>query len=195
MNALLEFEAIKIDRLKKRWKIFFLVMINDPENPQNKLVTVVPHLPILIFPKNRNVYYFGNEDKDDLNGEDSDTGMFILKMPLPSNRIISASVFMFHSHKSFRNAGEILSKLAEVGDGQIDSIADIVTATALPWVKLGTAATAAIGDVLKNLSDRFLGFASLDEHFTSKYDSGGEIDASRSVGRETLEYSWRVLAD
>lgn len=195
MKVVLEFEAIKLDRIKKRWKLFFLIVVNDPENQDNKLVTVVPHMPIKLYPKDRNVYYFGNEDGDNHNGEESDTGMFVLKMPLPEDRISSVSVYLFHSRESIRNAGEILEKLGGFGDEQVDTVAEIVTATALPWVKLGLATAGKLGSMLEELSDRYFGFASLDEQFTPKYDSGGERDCYRTIGKETLEYSWRIIPD
>lgn len=186
MNALLEFEEIKVDRFKKRWRLYFLLVLNDLEDPTKKLVTVVPHMPIKLKPSNQNVFTFGGDDPES-------EGMFVLKTKLPEDRLLSVSVFVFHSRENIQNVGTILESLTEAGGEKIDVIENLATTAATPWVKMSIEVTAQLGTILEKISDRYFGFASLDEHFGHKYDNGGERDSSRTIGNTELTYSWRIL--
>ncbi len=186
MDALLEFEEIRIDRIKKRWRLYFLLVMNDLEDPTKKIVTVVPHLPIKLIPSNNNVFTFGGEDPES-------EGMFVLKRKLPDDRLLSVSVFVFHSREKIKNTGTILKALTDAGGEEIDVIKDLVTTAAAPWVKLSIEVAAQLGTILEKISDRYFGFASLDEHFGPKYDTGGERDSIRIIGNTELAYSWRII--
>ncbi len=190
-NIQLEFESLIIDRPKKRWKLYFVLVTEHPEENDKMVVGYVPQTGLEPFirlkPRMDNRLDFETGDV----GAD---GLQIMERTMPQDRSLMCRVFLRHSRKSTRNAGEFISTLQdELGDHVLGTAAELLGMTA-SWLIITKAALPLVGGAIKKIKDRDFGMLSLDEDFGSEFDNQEELDrhGKFSTGDAQLVWSWSV---
>lgn len=182
----LEINELRIDRPKKRWKIYFVLVAEHPTNAEQMVVTVVPSDPILVVPSQKNVINFEGSRPDA-------EGLFLLSRTLPSSRELNVHLYTRHSRISTRKAGDILNDIKEeLGSDNFGEIADILGTTAVPWLAIAKSALPLIGKILQKVPDRDMGFVSLFERFGPEFEKEEEIDGEKVGGFVTVVYNWSI---
>ncbi|MEZ0484021.1 hypothetical protein [Fibrella aquatica] len=182
----LEINELRIRRPKKRWKIYFVLVVEHPTNAEQMVVTVVPGDPIVVVPSQNNVIDFQGSRPDA-------EGLFLLSRTLPESRELNVHLYVRHSRISTRKAGDILNDIKdELGTGNFGEIADILGTTAVPWLAIAKSALPLIGKILQKIPDRDMGFVSLFERFSSEFEEEEEIDGEKIGGHINIIYSWYI---
>ena len=61
MKIRLEINQLTIDRPKKRWQIYFVVVAEHPSDPDKMVVTTIPTDPIKVTPNQENNIHFDDD--------------------------------------------------------------------------------------------------------------------------------------
>jgi hypothetical protein len=173
----LELDFIEILRGRKRWNIYMIIATENPENPEETMITALPSLPIRLRKMDDNRADFEPE------GSGETHGLFVLERSMPSDRSLRTRMWLVQSRKNSRKSGEVLAKLSdmvqsEAGDLLSDSLGQLL-GSGNPWIAVGKSIvwiTGLIGEFLKASRDRNLGFIGMDEHFTEEEIEQGEVD-------------------
>ncbi|GAB4044712.1 hypothetical protein [Spirosoma jeollabukense] len=182
----LEINEIRIDRPKKRWKIYFVLVAEHPTDPEKMVVTVIPNDPIRVVPSQNNVINFEGTRP---NAE----GLFLLSRKLPASRELNVHLYTRHSRSSVRKAGDVLNDIKdELGSNEFTEVADILGSNAVPWIAIAKAALPLIGKILQKIPDRDMGFVSLFERFGPEFETNEELDGEKVGGFVTVVYNWFV---
>jgi len=185
----LEFEELTINKSKKRWKLYFVIVAQHPEDEDKYVVTLTPDPLIRVKRPANNVVDFEPEGV----GVD---GFFILEREMPADRSIDVRVYLRHSRKSVRNVGDFLQEFGnKLGDeNTFGTITDILGSTGTPWLVIAKAALPLLGGILSKIKDRDFGFLSAAEEFGPEFDDQEELDRTNnfSTGQATLTWSWSI---
>lgn len=184
----LELNKIEIHRPKQRWRLYFVIVADHPENKDQMVVTVIPEDVILVVPDQENIISFEPEGK----GSD---GMLLLSRELPSNRELNVHFYVMHSRRSKREVGEVLNNIKSGVGNKVIGLATDILGTATPWLAISKTAISLIGQVLEKIPDRSLGFVSMFERFGSEFENEVEIDRENRGGNVTVVHSWSLIFD
>lgn len=183
----LEFEKLTIHRPKERWKIYFVIVAEHPNEQDKMVVTTIPQSDIIrLKPSQENVIHF--EPK----GEETD-GLFIIEREMPADRRMSVRVYLRHSRKNVRNTGALLGELQhELGSEAFGIVTDVLGQTGAPWLVVSKYALGLIGKTLSKIKDRDFGFVSMDEEFGDEFENQTELDRENtfSTGEASIVWSW-----
>jgi len=187
----LEFEELKILRPKKRWKLYFLIITDHPTEKDKKVIANVPQLQpfFRLKPQADNILDF---EPDNQKGSD---GLFVLEREMPKDRKIHCRVYLRHSRRSLRNAGQFLKELElEIGSNNILSKSSEILNTASTWAIVPNKVLPLLGQAITKIKDRDFGMVSMDEEFGSEFESQTEIDRSNkfSSGNAIIVWSWSI---
>lgn len=184
-RARLELNRIRIDRPKQRWKLYFVVLAEHPEDSTKMLLTVLPQDPVIVVPSNNNAIDF---EGSGVGAE----GLLVLSRELPRNRELNVHFYVRHSRRNLRKAGEYLSEIENVlGDKVVGTITDILGSTN-PWLIVTMGVKNILGKIFKEMPDRDLGFISMYEAFGPEFESNEELDREKTGGHCSLVYTWSV---
>lgn len=183
----LEIDHIKIYRPKKRWKLYFVVMTEHPDDPDKMIVSTFPQQPMKLTPRHENEYQF---DTDDPGAE----GLFVMSREMPEDRELNVHIYLRHTRKSVRDLGEILKDVeGGIAGDTFGLVTEIVGTSTVPWLVIAKKAVPLIGKVLAKIPDRDLGFVSAFERFGPEFESQGEVDRKKEFsGDASIVYSWSV---
>ena len=183
----LEFDEVQIHRPKKRWYLYFVVMVEHPTDREKMIITTLPNEAFRLSKRHENSYQF---DTDDEGSE----GLFVFSRNLPKDRELNVHVYLRHSRKKTRNLGDILNELESgVGGDAFGIVKDIVGTTTTPWLVVAKKSVSLIGRILKDIPDRDFGFLSAFEEFGSEFDRTYEVDRKKDfTGDASLVYSWSI---
>lgn len=185
MRVRLELNQLKIDRPKKRWKIYFVVVAEHPDDPEKMVLATIPVEPIKIVPSQNNEVNFDDETP---NSE----GLLLLRRILPPTKELNVHFYVRHSRSSVRTVGEVLRDIQEeIGDDGMGTISEIL-GTTNPWLVIAKAALPLIGKILTKIPDRDMGFISMFERFGKEFEDDGNIDRQKTGGFSTVVYTWAV---
>ena len=188
----LEFERLELLTKKSKWKLYFVVVAEHPEDNDKMVVTTIPSAGADYFKlkkKADNVVEFEPESED--GGVD---GLFVLEREMPADKRIKVQVFLMHSRKSARQMGDILSDVqGQLGTDVFGTVSNIL-GSASPWLVVAKSAFSLIGGILKNIKDRDFGYLVMDEEFGSEFEGKLELDRTNkfTTGEAKLRWSWRV---
>ncbi|MBL7864250.1 MAG: hypothetical protein JNK10_05200 [Cyclobacteriaceae bacterium] len=182
----LELNKIQIHRPKERWKVYFVVATDHPNEPDQVMVSVVPGTPILVVPEQNNVVHF--EPK----GAGSE-GLLLLTRKMPKSREINVHFHVMHSRRANREIGTVLKKIEGGVQGKVLGATSELLGTSAPWLTIARSGLPLIGQVLASLPDRPLGFVSMFERFGPEFEREAEIDRESRGGHITVVYSWSVV--
>lgn len=191
-NVKLEFEKLEIHTRKKKWKLYFVIVAEHPDDNDKMLVTSIPSAGGDYFKlkkKSENTVDFEPESSD--GGVD---GLFILERDMPADRRLKVRAFLMHSRNSARQMGDILSDVqGKLGTDVFGTVTNLL-GSASPWLVVAKSAFSLIGGILKNVKDRDFGYLSMDEEFDVEFEGKKELDRTNkfSTGEASLRWSWRV---
>jgi hypothetical protein len=185
MKVRLEINQLNIDRPKKRWKLYFVVVAEHPTEADKMVLTTIPNDPIKVTPNQNNEIHF--DDK----GPGSE-GLLLLRRNMPTTKELNVHFYVRHSRSSVRTAGQVMGDIQnEMGDGDKETITDIL-GTTNPWLVVSKGALPIIGKILTKIPDRDMGFISMFERFGEEFFEDGEIDRKKTGAYSTVVYSWAV---
>ncbi len=183
----LEFEKLTIHRPKERWKLYFVIVAEHPSETDKMIVTTIPQSDIIRLKPSQ-----GNTINFEPNGQDTD-GLFVIERDMPNDRRVSVRVYLRHSRKSARNAGELLGELQqELGSDAFGIVTDVLGLTGAPWLVVSKHALGIIGKTLRKIKDKDFGFVSMDEEFGDEFETQTELDRENtfSTGEASIVWSW-----
>jgi len=188
----LELDSLRILRKRERWKIYFLVATEMPEDPSKTVVARFPDgEPIQLTRKTDNEVEFAPK------GPNTE-GMFLLERAMPADGTLRVSVYVMQQRDGLRKAGNIIEELGSMGgDNNVASVLKSLGG-ATPWTVVGGLAgkgISGVGKLLEEAKDRQLGFISMDESFTNDFDNTNEVPRSAKLASGNAEIAWSwVLA-
>jgi len=185
----LEFESIKIHRDKKRWNLYFVIIAKHPTEQANSVLTVIPNQGIKLKPAANNEYYFEQPEQHGA------TGLLVYENDMPENNSIQAQVYLRHSRKDTRTAGDILQEISKALQGGVLGTVTGILGTACPWIVLTPFALQTIGTVLRGIPDRDFGFINMSQVFDDDFPNQTEMDFSGkfSTGEASICWSWSTF--
>ena len=184
----LEINQLNIDRPKKRWKIYFVIMAEHPTDLDKMVISTIPINPIRVTPNQNNEIRFSDS-------QPGSEGLLLLSRDMPADKELNVHCYVRHSRSDVRDAGEIMTDIEkEIGDDALGKITDIL-GTSNPWLVITKTTIPLIGKILANVKDREMGFISMFERFGSEFEQDGEIDREKTGGFSTVVYTWSVDED
>jgi hypothetical protein len=185
MRVRLELNQLNINRPKKRWKIYFVLVAEHPTDPDKMVLATIPVEPIKIVPIQNNEVHFDDETP---NSE----GLLLLRRTMPETKELNVHFYVRHSRSSVKTVGEVLKDIqTEIGEEAMGTITDIL-GTTNPWLVIAKSALPLIGNVLAKVPDRDMGFISMFERFGSEFEDDGNIDRQKTGGFSTVVYTWAI---
>jgi len=185
----LEFEELQILRPKKRWKIYFVVVTEHPDDRDKMLISSFPEPHISMKRQQANIVYFEPQI-----GDDGADGLFVIEREMPEDRTLKVRVYLRHSRQKLRDAGKLLQDIkGELGTDAFE-IAENILGTTNPWLVVAKKALPLIGGILSKIKDRDFGFVNMDEEFGPEFESQTELDRENTVstGQARIVWSWSV---
>lgn len=191
-NVTLEFEELEILKKKKRWNLYFVVVVDHPTEADKVLITRIPsgENVISLKPEADNKYSFVPESST---GDGAD-GLFVLEKPMPEGRRISVDVYLRHSRKGLRNVGNVLQDIkTELGTDAFDIVNGLLKTTN-PWLVAAKSAVPLLGGILSKIKDRDLGFVNMGESFGTEFETQTEQDRTNrfSTGEAEITWTWSI---
>lgn len=188
MIVRLEINQLKIDRPKKRWKIYFVVVADHPNDKDKMVLATIPVEPIKIVPSQDNEVNFDDQTP---NSE----GLLLLRRAMPTSKDLNIYFYVRHSRSSLRTVGEVLKDIQEeIGNDAMGTITDIL-GTTNPWLVIAKTALPLLGKILAKVPDRDMGFISMYERFGEEFEEDGNIDRQKTGGYATVVYTWAIDND
>ncbi|PJE41688.1 MAG: hypothetical protein CUR32_07570 [Flavobacterium sp.] len=185
MKIRLEINQLTIDRPKKRWQLYFVVVAEHPSDPDKMVVTTIPTDPIKVTPNQENNIHFD----DDTPGSE---GLLLLQRSMPPGKELNVHFYVRHSRSDVRNAANALQDIAkELGIDALGPTENIL-GTNITWLEITKKALPHIGKALARIPDRDMGFISMFERFGDEFLADGEIDRKKTGGFCTIVYSWAI---
>jgi len=186
----LEIDEVQIHRPKKRWKLYFVIMTEHPNDAEKMIITTLPTEPIKLSKRHDNSFHF---DTDQIGAE----GLKVLSRELPENRELNVHIYLRHTRQSTRDVGDILKDVESgIGGDAFGIISDMVGTTAVPWLVIAKKAVPLVGKILSKIKDRDFGFLSAFERFGPEFETQVEIDRKKDFsGDASLVYSWSLDED
>ena len=90
MRVRLELNQLKIDRPKKRWKVYFVLVAEHPKDPDKMVLATIPVEPVKIVPSQNNEVNFDDETP---NSE----GLLLLRRTMPASKELNVHFYVRHS--------------------------------------------------------------------------------------------------
>ncbi|MEM8566600.1 MAG: hypothetical protein AAGF85_09065 [Bacteroidota bacterium] len=185
----LELNFLDLERNKKNWKIYFVLATEMPDDPDQMAITVVPNgEPIRIRKPADNFISFVPE------GDEAD-GLFILERGMPQDFSVKARLWVMHSRKSIRSAGDVLSEIGDfLGSHQGSNVLKLLGGTN-QWITLGIKGIGIVGSALKKMKDRPMGWVNMDEHFNPDGEEDQELERKNRLSTGFGEIGWSWVVD
>ncbi|MEM6523257.1 MAG: hypothetical protein AAF693_05685 [Bacteroidota bacterium] len=185
----LELNFLDLERNKKNWKIYFVLATEMPDDPDQMAITVVPNgEPIRIRKPADNFISFVPE------GDEAD-GLFILERGMPQDFSVKARLWVMHSRKSIRSAGDVLSEIGDfLGSHQGSNVLKLLGGTN-QWITLGIKGIGIVGRALKKMKDRPMGWVNMDEHFNPDGEEDQELERKNRLSTGFGEIGWSWVVD
>lgn len=183
----LEIDEVKIYRPKMRWKLYFVVMAEHPNDPDKMIVSVIPDPPFKLSKRHENQYQFDTDEY----GSD---GLFVFSREMPETRELNVHIYLRHTRQKLRNFGDILKDLNDgIGADAFGIVKNIIGTAAVPWLVIAKKAIPLVGKILAQIPDRDFGFLSAFERFGAEFEEQYDIDREKDfTGDASLVYSWSV---
>ena len=184
----LEFSQLKIRKKRERWKLYFIMVTEHPEDNDKMVISTFPEPYIRLKPNNDNIISF--EPK----GSPGADGLFVIERELPSDKRIKVRVYLRQSRKNTRNLGDALKDMKKTLGGDAFEIVSDIMGSSVPWLVVAKKAFPIIGNVLSNIKDRDMGFVSMDESFSTEFAQGEKVIRSNefSTGEANISWKWSL---
>jgi len=189
----LELDYLKIERKRKRWNIYFLIVAENPTDPSKTVVTATPNSPILVRSLDNNELHFESQGAGDPNG------LIVLERDMPADKTMRLSIWVVQSREKERNAGEFLEKLNGKVNGSGNGIGKNIVhllGNTNPWLGIAkdmVEVGGKVGELLEEMQDKKKGFITLDEGFSQGEIDSGEVDRSGQISAfGELGWTWII---
>lgn len=184
----LEFSKLQILKDKERWRLYFIIATEHPEDNDKMVVTTFPDPYIRLKPNQDNLISFEPE------GDGEADGLFAIERAMPDDKQIKVHVYLRHSREKVRNLGKSLSDLKTALGGDAFEIVEGLLGTANPWLVVARKALPMIGIILSKTSDRDMGFVSMDESFDKKEEKTAVLRRGNnfSTGEAKIWWKWKI---
>jgi len=184
----LEFSKLQILKAKERWKLYFIIVTEHPEDNDKMVISTFPDPYIRLKPNNDNLISFEPE------GSPGTDGLFVIERPMPVDRRIKVRVYLCQSRKKIRSLGDSLKDLNASLSGDAFEIVDELMGTTIPWLVVAKKAAPMIGTALSKIKDRDMGFVSMDESFDKDVKQNSVLERANefSTGEARIEWKWKV---
>ncbi|MEQ8908136.1 MAG: hypothetical protein RIC95_03010 [Vicingaceae bacterium] len=192
----LELEQLKILRAKKRWKLYFVVVTEHPEEEDKMVMTYIPQPQtgesfFRVKPNAENQLFFEPQ------GAVGADGLIVKEREMPEDRSVKVRMYLRHSRRSTRNAGNFLKDMEkELGGDALGLVSDILGSTGT-WLVIAKKAMPMIGNALSKVKDRDFGAVVMDEEFGAEFENQEELDRENKFtsGDANIVWSWAVKQD
>jgi hypothetical protein len=185
-NVRLEINQIKIHCKKKRWLLYFIVMVDHPSDKEKMVMSILPENAIRLTAFNQNIFQFDTK-------EAGSEGLFILSRLMPESRELDVHIYVRHSRKSLRNLSSILKDVETgLGGETFGIVSDIAGTAVAPWLIITKKATHLLGNFLSKKDDRDLGFINAYEKFGNEFDGRTQVRREKSAAECSVRYSWSI---
>jgi hypothetical protein len=190
-NIILEFSKLQILKDKERWRLYFVLVTEHPDDNDKMVVTTFPDPYIRLKPNQDNLISFepeGNGDTD---------GLFVIERAIPSDRRIKVHVYLHHSRKHIRNLGESLKDLKTALGGDAFEIVDELLGTTVPWLVVAKKALPLIGTAISKIGDKDMGFVNMSEAFDEDAAANPILERSNtfSTGEAKIWWQWDISGE
>lgn len=184
----LEFSKLQILKAKERWKLYFILVTEHPEDNGKMVISTFPDPYIRLKPNNDNLISFEPE------GSPGTDGLFVIERPMPADRRIKVHIYLRQSRKNIRSLGDSLKDLNASLSGDAFEIVDELMGTTVPWLVVAKKAVPMIGTALSKIKDRDMGFVSMDESFDKDVKQNSVLERANefSTGEARIEWKWKV---
>lgn len=193
-KILLQLDYIKILRHRKHWNLYLTIATGVPNDPSKMAITVIPQNGktdgdlIKLRRSSNNEIHFVPE------GDTHGNGLFIFEQDIPDNKMVDVRVWLMQSRKAARKTGDILGEISGYlkQNTVIQDVAGLL-GTGSQWAFVENVANdglTGVGHILSNLSDRNLGFVSMDKLFTADFEQNKEIDLHNKTSTGMAEIGW-----
>lgn len=184
----LEFSKLQVLKDKERWRLYFILVTEHPDDNDKMVVTTFPDPYIRLKPNQDNLISFepeGNGDTD---------GLFVIERAMPSDRRIKVEVYLRHSRKHIRNLGESLKDLKTTLGGDAFEIVDELLGTSVPWLVVAKKALPLIGTAISKIADKDMGFVNMSEAFDNDTAANPILERSNtfSTGEAKIWWEWDI---
>lgn len=190
-NITLEFTKLHILKEKERWRLYFVLVTEHPDDNDKMVVTTFPDPYIRLKPNQDNLISFEPE------GNGNTDGLFVIERAMPSDRRIKVHVYLRHSRKHIRNLGESLKDLKTTLGGDAFEIVDELLGTTFPWLVVAKKALPLIGTAISKIGDKDMGFVSMDEAFEEDLSPAPILERgnSFSTGEAKIWWKWNISGE
>ena len=181
--ARLELNSLELNLPKQHWNLYFVIATEHPENQGDMLLSVLPEERLIkVRRESDNKINFVPKG-------DHVEGMIVLEREIPADKSLSVHLWLMHSRKSVRKAGELIQELNETLTGTKVLKTVELPGSYLPWIAVGKVALSFVANRLKKAKDRDLGFVNLDENFNEQ-DKEELRHNALSTGFGKLSWTW-----
>lgn len=190
-NITLEFSKLQIIKDKERWRLYFILVTEHPQDNEKMIVTTFPDPYIRLKPNKDNLISFEPE------GNGGTEGLTVLEREMPEDQRIKVHVYLRHSRKQVRNLGESLKDLKTTLGGDAFEIVDELLGTSAPWLVVAKKALPLIGTAISKISDKDMGFVSMDEAFDKDPSPAQVLERgnSFSTGEAKIWWKWKITGE
>jgi len=187
-TIVLEFSKLQILKGKERWKLYFILVTEHPEDNDKMVISTFPDPFIRLKPNQDNLISFEPE------GSPGADGMLIIERKMPEDKRIKAHVYLRQNRKDIRDLGESLNDMKAALGGDAFEIVDDLLGASVPWLVVAKKAIPMIGQILGKTKDRDMGFVSMDESFKSEFDQNGVVERANtfSTGEAKIWWKWSI---
>jgi hypothetical protein len=187
----LELERIKINREKRRWQLYFVIVVDNPSQPGTYLLTVLPKVGedyIRLKPASNNEVDFEPQ------GDGSKAGFLLLESEVPTNKSLNVRFWLKHSRNNTRKVSDYIVDIKSKLGGEGLDILNTAFKINNPWLVLTSAGLSIIGNILSKVKDRDLGFVSMREVFDDNLIDQTELDRwnNTTTNDATIVWSWSL---
>jgi hypothetical protein len=184
----LEFSKLQIVKGKERWRLYFIVVAEHPEDNDKMVVTTFPDPYIRLKPNQDNLISFEPE------GNGGADGLFVIQRAMPADKQIKVRVYLRHSREKVRDLGKSLSDLKTALGGDAFEIVDELLGQTNPWLVVAKKAFPMLGTILSNTDDRDMGFVNMDESFDKKEEQLAVLERANnfSTGEAKIWWKWKI---
>ena len=184
----LEFTKLELLKKRGRWKLYFILVTEHPEDNDKLIVSTFPEPYIRLKPNQDNIICFEPE------GSPGADGYFVLERSLPADNCIKTRLYMRQSRKDLRNLGDALKDLKSSLGGDAFGIASDIIGSTAPWLVISKKALPLLGTVLNGTKDRDMGFVSMDEKFDEVIGQYSCLIRANtfSTGEAKIYWKWKT---
>lgn len=187
----LEFSKLQILKDKERWRLYFIIATEHPQENDKMIITTFPDPYIRLKPNQDNLISFEPE------GNAGTEGLTVLERELPADQRIKVHVYLRHSRKHTRDLGESLRDLKTTLGGDAFEIVDELLGTTVPWLVVAKKALPLIGTALSKIADKDMGFVSMDEAFDKAPSPVPVLERANnfSTGEAKIWWKWKITGE